>query len=334
MSPKFDSLRGHAVHKTTAQITPILTVTLNPAIDISTSSAQVVAGPKLRCTEPETDPGGGGINVSRAIRILGGHSTALVALGGATGERLAGMLIRSGLTLAGFDAPGETRESFSILDGTTHQQYRFVLPGARWPRSATNAALDAIERAAPAGGYVVLSGSQPPGVEDDFPVRLGARLAGKGAKYILDTSGAPLIRVAEGRDAHLDVLRMNHDEAAELAGHPLTTRRESADFAQSLVTGGAARIVIVARGSEGNVLATAEERLFASAYEVPVKSRVGAGDSFVGAFTYSLARGESPAQALKWGTATASAAVMTPGTKLCTIKDVKRLMQGETVGRL
>jgi 6-phosphofructokinase 2 len=82
------------------------------------------------------------------------------------------------------------------------------------------------------------------------------------------------------------------------------------------------------------VLATAEERLFASAYEVPVKSRVGAGDSFVGAFTYSLARGESPAQALKWGTATASAAVMTPGTKLCTIKDVKRLMQGETVGRL
>ncbi len=318
----------------TAVQTPILTVTLNPAIDISTATPHVLAGPKLRCIEPETDPGGGGINVSRAIRILGGQSTALVALGGATGERLAGMLIRAGLTLAGFDAPGETRESFSVLDGATHQQFRFVLPGARWPKTATTAALDAIERAAQPGALVVLSGSQPPGVEADFPVRALARLRTRGATMILDTSGAPLFRVAEGRDAHLDVLRMNHDEAAELAGQPLATRKESADFAQSLVRAGVARIVIVARGSEGNVLATDEERHFASAYEVPVKSRVGAGDSFVGAFTLSLARGESVAQALKWGTATASAAVMTPGTKLCTMSDVKRLMRGETVSRL
>ncbi|MFZ5709412.1 MAG: 1-phosphofructokinase family hexose kinase [Pseudomonadota bacterium] len=316
------------------QQTPILTVTLNPAIDISTSTVHVVAGPKLRCTGPETDPGGGGINVSRTIRILGGQSTALVALGGATGERLAGMLIRSGLTLAGFDAPGETRESFSVMDGTTHAQYRFVLPGTRWPKSATAAALDAVERAAATGCFVVLSGSQPPGVEDDFPVRLSKRLAPKKVRMILDTSGAPLIRVAEGRDADLFVLRMNHDEAAELAGGPLTTRRESADFAQGLVQAGVAEIVIVARGSEGNVLATATNRLFASAYEVPVKSRVGAGDCFVGAFTLSLARGEDMAMALKWGTATASAAVMTPGTRLCTLSDVKRLMRGETISHL
>jgi 6-phosphofructokinase 2 len=313
---------------------PILTVTLNPAIDISTSTVHVVPGPKLRCTDPETDPGGGGINVSRAIRILGGQSTALVALGGATGERLAGMLIRSGLTLAGFDAPGETRESFSVMDGTTHAQYRFVLPGTRWPKHATAAALDAVERAASPGGYVVLSGSQPPGVEDDLPLRLLRRLAPRGARMVLDTSGAPLIRVAQGAEAGLHVLRMNHDEAAELAGQPLRTRVESADFAQAMVTSGVAEIVVVARGSEGNVLATKDERLFASAYEVPVKSRVGAGDCFVGAFTLSLARGEGPAQALKWGTATASAAVMTPGTKLCTMADVKRLMRGETVGRV
>ncbi len=315
------------------QQTPILTVTLNPAIDISTSTAQVVPGPKLRCTEPETDPGGGGINVSRAIRILGGQSTAFVALGGATGERLAGMLIRAGLTLAGFDAPGETRESFSVSDGKTHAQYRFVLPGTRWPKGATARALDAIAAATPRGALVVLSGSQPPGVEPDFPVKLSRRLAPRGARLILDTSGPPLMRVAEGADAQLHVLRMNHDEAAELAGHPLATRTESADFAQSLVREGVAGIVVVARGAEGNILATADQRLFASAYEVPVKSRVGAGDSFVGAFALSLARGQTVQEALKWGTATASAAVMTPGTKLCTMKDVRRLMQGESVTR-
>ena len=313
---------------------PILTVTLNPAIDISTATAQVMAGPKLRCTEPEVDPGGGGINVSRAIQILGGTSTAFVALGGATGEHLAGMLIRQGLTLAGFDAPGETRESFSVMDGVTHSQYRFVLPGTRWPKGATGTALLAIAKAVPEEGLVVLSGSQPPGVEADFPVRLAARVADRGARMILDTSGGPLIRVAEGRDSKLLVLRMNHDEAADIAGHPLATRTESADFAQRLVHEGVAEMVVVARGAEGNVLATQDQRLFASAYEVPVKSRVGAGDSFVGAFTLALARGESPAEALKWGTATASAATMTPGTKLCTVKDVRRLMLGETVSRL
>jgi 6-phosphofructokinase 2 len=316
------------------QTSPILTVTLNPAIDVSTSTAAVTPGPKLRCTDPETDPGGGGINVSRAIRILGGQSTAFVALGGATGERLAGMLIRSGLTLAGFDAPGETRESFSVMDGKSHNQYRFVLPGSRWPKQATGAALHAIADAAQEGALVVLSGSQPPGVEADFPSQLLRRLKARRARMVLDTSGAPLIHMAEGREAGLYVLRMNHDEAAELAGHPLATRTESADFAQSLVRRGVAEIAVVARGAEGNVLATADERLFASAYEVPVKSRVGAGDSFVGAFTLSLARGETPAEALKWGTATASAATMTPGTKLCTIKDVKRLMLGETVSRV
>jgi 6-phosphofructokinase 2 len=314
--------------------TPILTVTLNPAIDIATSTVRVTAGPKLRCTDPEVDPGGGGINVSRAIRILGGDSTAFVALGGASGDRLAGLLAQHGIALARFDAPGETRESFSVTDGTSHAQYRFMLPGPRWKPATASAALAAIADAAPSGAFVVLSGSQPPGVETDFPARLARRLAAKGARLVLDTSGTALIRIAEGNAPPLDVLRMNHEEAADLAGHPLTSRSESADFAQGLVRSGVARIVIVARGSEGNVLATDAERLFASAYEVPVKSRVGAGDCFVGAFTLSLARGETPAQALKWGTATASAAVMTPGTKLCTMKDVRRLMRGETVSRV
>lgn len=307
-------------------------MTLNPAIDIATSTLHIAPGPKLRCTEPEVDPGGGGINVSRAIRILEGHSTAFVALGGATGRRLVDLLHAAGLDLLEFAAPGETRESFAVTDGINHAQYRFVLPGARWKPAQITAATAAIVDAAPAGGFVVLSGSQPPGFGDDFPTRLARKVKAKGARMILDTSGPALSHVAAGKTG-LDVLRMNHEEAAELAGHPLASRTDSADFAQRLVNEGVAKMVIVSRGADGNVLASASERLFASAYEVPVKSRVGAGDCFVGAFTLSLARGETPAQALKLGTATASAAVMTPGTKLCTPRDVKRLMQGETVIR-
>lgn len=315
------------------QITPILTVTLNPAIDISTSTVHVIPGPKLRCTDPEVDPGGGGINVSRAIRILNGDSTAFVALGGANGRWLASLLADAGISIAEFQAPGETRDSFSVTDGMTHAQYRFVLPGMRWKASEIAAALDAIVAATPEGAFVVVSGSLPPGFGDDFPARLARKLQARHARVVLDTSGRALIAVATAQTG-LDVLRMNHEEAAELAGHPLASRTESADFAQGLVRAGVAGMVVVARGADGNVLATADERLFASAQEVPVKSRVGAGDSFVGAFTLSLARGESPEKALRLGTATASAAVMTPGTRLCTLRDVKRLFHAGTVIRV
>lgn len=314
-------------------MTPILTVTLNPAIDISTSTVHIVPGPKLRCTEPDVDPGGGGINVSRAIRILDGESTAFVALGGANGQWLASLLGETGISVMEYPAPGETRDSFAVTDGTTHGEYRFVLPGARWKATEIAAVLAAIVDAAPQGGFVVLSGSQPPGFSDDFPARLARKLKAKGARMVLDTSGAALVAVTT-TPLGIDVLRMNHEEAADLAGHPLASRTESADFAQGLVRSGVANTVIVARGADGSVLATADERLFASAYEVPVKSRVGAGDCFVGAFTLSLARGETLAQALKLATATASAAVMTPGTKLCTLRDVKRLMQSGTVIRV
>lgn len=312
-------------------MTAILTVTLNPTVDLSIFADSVAPERKLRCTRPDTDPGGGGLNVSRAISALGGHSTAFVALGGPTGDKVMHLLAEAGIGLAPFPAPGETRQSLTVTDAATGRQYRFVMPGPTWQNRDVARVLERIGKAAPENGIVVLSGSQPPGVPDDFPARLATRISRTRARFFLDTSGSALHRLLEAGARPVDVLRMDDLEAEDLAGRKLPSRKDSADFAQDLVRRGLARAVIVARGADGNVLATADDRWVAQAMPDEVVSKVGAGDSFVAAFTLSLTRGLAMPEALKWGSAAAAAAVMTPATDLCTLKDVQRLLKTATL---
>ncbi len=304
---------------------PILTVTLNPVVDISTTAPEVVAGPKLRCTEPIVDPGGGGVNVSRAIRILGGDSLAFVATAGEVGRRLEALLRREGIAMEVFPGPGETREGFSCIDARDGSQYRFVFPGPKWTRTRSRAALRAIGAAIRPGGLVVLSGSQPPGVPVDFAARLARIAVGAGSVMVLDTSGEPLRHVVDRPGTPIEVLRMDHHEAEFLVGGPLPDRKDTAEFAQSLVRRGVAKVVIVARGADGSVLATADARHHTLAAEVPVLSKIGAGDSFLGAFCLAVARGKTLPRAQQEGMAAASAAVMTEATRLCRAADVRRL---------
>ena len=315
-------------------MTPILTVTLNPTVDLSITADHVEPERKLRCSRPETDPGGGGINISRAILELGGHSTAFVAVGETTGDKVMRLLAEAGIGLAPFPAPGETRQSITVTDSSTGEQYRFVMPGPDWGSADVSRALGRIARAAPENGIVVLSGSQPPGVPDDFPTRLTERIARTKARFFLDTSGKALHRLLETCCKPADVLRMDDLEAEDLAGRALPTRKDSADFAQSLVARGIARAVIVARGGDGNVLATPEGRWVAEAAKVKVVSKVGAGDSFVAGFTLALARGKHLPEALRYGAAAASSAVMHPATDLCKARDMRRLLPQSSVSEL
>lgn len=310
---------------------PVLTVTLNPALDVSTSTDTVVPELKLRCDAPDIDPGGGGINVSRAIANMGGRSRALVALGGATGTRLCDLLHETGLPVLRLNAPGETRQSLSVIDRSNGAQFRFVLPGPEWRPSDVRGALDAIVGAAPQGGILVISGSNPPGVSPDFAVALARRLAGRETRMFVDTSGQALAAVAAARDAPIAVLRMDDAEAEGLAGRPLPTRKDTADFASGLVEAGAAQAVIVARGADGNIVACPDGRWHAEAPRVPVISKVGAGDSFVAGYALAVARGMAVADALALAAAAAAAACMTPATDLCRPEDVARLYEKRVV---
>lgn len=311
---------------------PVLTVTLNPALDLSTATASVTPEVKLRCEAPITHPGGGGLNISRAMALMGGHSRALAALGGLTGQRIVQMLADAGIGVIALPAPGETRESFTVTDAATGQQFRFVLPGPEWGADLVEQALDQIARHAPADGYVVLSGSNPPGVPAAFAAMLAARMPQ--GRLIVDTSGAALAEVASGRNSSVHILRMDDREAEGLAGRPLPTRGDTAALAVDLVESGAAQGVIIARGTDGNIIATRDGIWHAHAETVPVVSKVGAGDSYLAGFTLGLARGWDIAAAMGLGAAAASATVQTPATELCRPKDVEALFQARIVTRI
>lgn len=302
---------------------PILTLTLNPALDMATEVPEILPGQKLRCTDPLLDPGGGGLNVSRAIRALGGDSLALVAIGGLTGDRLAGLIREAGVTFLSILGPGETRQSLTVTEGTTGRQFRFMLPGPVWGEAERARVFTLLRATARPGGLSVISGSQPPGVPADFPAQLAESMPG--SRVVLDTSGKPLAEAVQNPIPGLEVLRMDAEEAESLTGGKLDSRRDTADFAQGLARAGVAKQVVVARGSDGNVLATAERRLFSPAPKVRVRSTVGAGDSFVAALVLAKARGQDEAEALAMGAAAAAAAVMTDATQLCRPEDVMRL---------
>ena len=302
---------------------PILTVTLNPALDLSARCDTVEPGPKLRLKGLMREPGGGGVNVSRAIRALGGDSRALVAWGGATGAQHRALLQDAGLEALALDLPGDTRQSLTVTDAQD-RQFRFVLPGPDWTAAMEAEALDAIPRAAPEG-LVMLSGSQPPGVGAEFPHRL-ARALGPG-RLIVDTSGLALERLvtAPAPTAPL-VLRMDQAESEALNGGALRYTQASLRLAADMVARGVAQVVVLARGAEGSVLAARDQWLDCRPPQVPVRSKVGAGDSFTGAFALELARGGDLARALCHGTAAAAAAVMTDGSQLCTAEATAKIL--------
>jgi 6-phosphofructokinase 2 len=314
--------------------TDILTITLNPTVDIASAAPRIAPGLKLRCEAPRTDPGGGGINVARAIRNLGGQATALLAIGGATGAQLLQLLALEGVPGVAFQGPGETRQSFSFTERETGAQYRFVMPGPDWQEADVQRGLTAIDRAITDGTLVVLSGSQPPGVAREFPSILSRHVAGQGARLIVDTSGPALRDIVSARHAAMDTLRMDDGEAEDLAGHPLPERADTAAFCADLVAKGVARAVIVARGADGSVMATEAGRWHAVAPRIEVVSAVGAGDSFVGAYALELARGAERPRALRLAAAAASAACMTEGTRLCEAATVSEQLAGTILQKL
>ncbi len=304
----------------------ILTITLNPALDYAADVEAVVPDLKLRCENPSLEAGGGGVNVSRAIALLGGESRAFVALGGATGNMMAELLAEAGVNVQRFNGPGMTRQSTAILEVGTGRQFRFGQPGPVWQAADAARAMAEIEALLRAEMLVVATGSLPPGVPDDFYVQLGQRVKAAGAEMVVDTSGRAQKAILAAGHGLVKVLRMDRHESEQLAGEPLETPQAAARFAQGIANIGLAELVIMARGADGSVFARADGTFQCVSPKGEVVSKVGAGDSFVGGLTLGLARGLSLEAAGKLATATAAAAVMTPGSQLCERATTERLL--------
>jgi 6-phosphofructokinase 2 len=299
----------------------VLTLTVNPCIDVSASVDRVVPEDKLRCDTPRYDPGGGGINVARVVNVLGGHALAIWTCGGLTGDFLARLLDGQQLEHVPIPVAGMTRQNVIIFEKTTHLQYRFGMPGMPLSREEQLASGLAIGNRANDCRTIVLSGSLPP----ETPVNLYRRIIDRlpaGPKVIVDTSGAPL---RESLGPGLFLIKPNRRELSQLTGCRIDDEVALAESALGLVRDGGAEVVALSLGAEGVILATADGAETIRAPDVPIQSKVGAGDSMVGGIAAALARGESPATAVRYGVAAGTATVMTPGTELCRREDVDRL---------
>lgn len=310
-------------------MTDILTITANPALDLSTEAPAMLPDQKLRCSAPRVQPGGGGVNVSRAIAALGGRSRALVASGGHTGEALVQLLHDEGLSVESLGVHHVTRQSMSVRDSASGLQYRFMIPGPPWTEADCETARAAIRDAITPGALVIPSGSLPPGMPFDFFLTLNKAVARDGARMIMDTSGDALTRAGEGGFG-LWCLRMDTAEAEALAGRRLRSLADMAAMARDLRERGAGEIVMIAAGAQGTVIASEDWTGLTRPPVVVPHSVIGAGDSFIGAFALSISRGEDPVTACAWGTAAAASAVTMPGTDLCVQEDVEAFFEEVT----
>ena len=298
----------------------VVTLTMNPALDVATSIPSVAPEIKLRCAAPRFHPGGGGINVSRAIRFLGGRSSAVYAAGGHTGTMLTQLLNEEGIDNHAVAIAGITRESFVVYEESTSLQYRFTMPGPELSADEWIACLETLFNLSP--DYLVASGSLPQGVPAEFYGEITRYARQYGIRVIVDTAGDALSRTV-GKGVFL--LKPNLRELERFAGEELGSEAQIRAAGQRLIGAGLAEVIVVSMGAAGAALITRDDYGHLRAPLVPIRSKVGAGDSMVAGIVLRLAQGGSLLDAARFGVAAGSAAVMTPGTLLCQRDDAYRL---------
>ena len=306
-------------------MTDILTVTMNPAVDLSGITQCVVHTEKLRCTDVQHHPGGGGVNVAGVLNRLGGSCTAYYPAGGPRGRQLRDLLDAEGVRSQATEIGAETRESICIHEECSGHDYRFVFPGPQLSEPEWQDCLAYLSSLEPAPRHVVASGSLPPGVPDDFYARLACVAQQRGSRLTLDTSGPAL---AAALDAGLFLIKPSLREFLELTGLPTTSSEaEWIAAARRIVTAGQAEMFLLSLGQRGALLISQEETLRAGSVAVKVESTVGAGDSLLAGLLWGLDQNAGLAHAFRCAMAAAAAALLTRGTALCQASDVKELLE-------
>ncbi len=300
----------------------VVTLTINPALDLSTSVASVTPVHKLRCAAEQYDPGGGGINVARAIRRMGGDVTAVYPNGGPTGELLHRLVGKEGIQSVTVQVVNDTRMSFTVLEKKTGDEYRFVLPGPSLAEEEWRECIEVLQRLPEPPDCLVMSGSLAPDVPDDFYAQVGRTARQWGGKVVLDSSGPAL---AAGLAEGVYLIKPNLRELRELTEQSLDTEMSWVAACRRLIETGRAEVIALSVGDQGALLVTHDMALRARPLSIRPVSSVGAGDSFLGAMVWAIASGRNIAEAFRYGVAAGSAALLTPGTELCRFEDVSDL---------
>lgn len=310
---------------TGANPTLIVTLTPNPALDISTQVDRVRPSVKLRCGEARYDPGGGGINVARAIHLLGGSAVAIFPVGGSTGRKLIQLIENEGVDCRPVRIRRDTRQDLTVDETESGLQYRFVMPGPQLTASALARSLDILREESRRAAFVVASGSLPTGAPDDFYCRATDIARANGARMVLDSSGAALRTAVE--HGGLFLIKPSLGELQALTGSRFARPADQIAAAQSIVATGRVERVVLSLGADGAAVIGKDTVLRFPAIPVAVQSTVGAGDCLVAGLVLALSRGQSLEDSMRFAMAAAAASLLRPGTQLCARADVERLIR-------
>lgn len=297
----------------------VLTITLNPSVDISTETDKVIIDEKTRCAQPKHDPGGGGINVARVVSRLGSCSEALFIAGGYTGDKLIAMLEEESIHCHAVRSPQLTRQNIAIIDRSIEKQYRFVLPGCVPDDQIWQDALDIVRDEAEEYDYIVGSGSLPDGVPNDFYSRVAKIASDAGQKFVLDTSGKALMN---GVQNGAFFIKPNNEEFKKLK--KLYGVTEDKELLEKLFSNGIEH-VIQTFGKDKTVLHTPEKSSSFKPPSITPKSAIGAGDSFVGGMITGLINGFPMDKAIRYGISAAASTLQSSGTDLCEKGEVEEI---------
>ncbi|MBT2366874.1 1-phosphofructokinase [Streptomyces sp. ISL-10] len=292
----------------------ILTVTPNPSLDRTYEVPSLDRGEVLRATGERMDPGGKGVNVSRAVAAAGHRTIAVMPLGGAPGALVADLLAGQGIDVVPVPVTGPTRSNIAVAepDGTLT---KINAPGPELSPYETALLLSAIRERSVLAHWIACCGSLPRGLGPEWYAELVARAHAAGVRVALDTSGPSLLASLSSCP---DVVKPNADELAAAVGRPLLTIGEAVKAAEELL-GLGARSVLASLGADGQLLVSEAGTYFGSAAVSAVRSNVGAGDASLAGFL--AAGGQGPA-ALAAAVAHGAAAVQLPGSVMPTPADL------------
>jgi 1-phosphofructokinase len=294
----------------------IVTVTLNPSLDRTIEVEHLEKGALTRATSARLDPGGKGVNVSRALLANDVPSVAVVTAGGADGDQFIRMLEAEGIALHAVPVAGRTRSNVTIVepDGVTTKLNE---PGEPLSRAELDAIADAVLAETDGAAWVVACGSLPPGVPAGIYANLCEFFASAGIRVAVDASGPSLLAAVE---AHPVLIKPNREELAEAVGRPVERIADVVEAAQLLRERGAGA-VLASLGADGAVLVEDDCVTIGNAPVVEPRSTVGAGDALLAGFLAAGARGPS---ALAEGLAWAAAAVCLPASRMPGPGDIRR----------
>ncbi len=298
----------------------ITTVTFNPAIDKSVVIPALAPEKKLICSTPVFEPGGGGVNVARAIKKLDGTATAVYMAGGYSGSFFNALLDREAVPFIMVPISSHTRENLIVLDKSTGLQYRFGMPGPMVSPQEFDQCLDIIRHIETT--WLVVSGSLPAGAPVSVYSAVAAIANARGIKCIIDTSGEALKAAV---DTGVYLIKPNLAELSYLVGKESLCGNEVITAAKEVIKGGKCEVVVVSLGAAGALVVTKNIVHTIAAPTVRCYSTVGAGDCMVAGIVYRLSHGDPILDAVRFGVACGTAATLNPGNALFKQEDVQFL---------